>query len=270
MKARLDAAVRARIIIFLLEKPLLPLERARMLRGWVHSGFNVHRSNRVQPHQREDHERFAQYIIRNPFSDLTVAHWHPLTMLSHMLDAQLWGPRAGRHLMVNLALHAANAALLFLLLGRLTRAWTAAWIAAALFAAHPLNVETVAWVSQRKSLLSALFFFLTLGAYARYAKDRSRAWYTAALGLYTLGLMAKPMLVTLPFVLLLLDGWPLERLAFPLDWRRVGACVTEKIPFFALAAMSSIVTYHFQRVGGAIVETAAMDVRARVLHIVWS
>src|SRR5689334_20099234 len=159
------------------------------------------------------------------------SNWHPLTWMSHMLDATLFGPGpAGPHL-VNLAFHAANAVLLFLALRALTGAHWPSAFAAALFAVHPLHVESVAWVSERKDVLSAFFWMATLWAYGRYVSDptpfpRSR-WFWTTLGCFALGLMAKPMLVTLPFVLLLLDRWPLAR-TVNLRWRLV-----EKIPLFA-------------------------------------
>ncbi len=141
-------------------------------------------------------------------------NWHPLTGLSHLLDCQLFGLRAGWHHLVNIVLHAATVVLLFLVLRQMTgRFWPSALVAA-LFAIHPLRVESVAWVAERKDVLSGLFFMLTLGAYVRYAQ-RPFSWrrYLLLVVLFALGLMAKPMLVTLPLVLLLLDYWPLGRFA---------------------------------------------------------
>ena len=171
-----------------------------------------------------------QYVSRNPqvlnglswsgvvwaFTHLYV-NWHPLTWLSHMLDVQLFGMHAGGHHATSVLFHAANTVLLFLLLKRLTNAtWRSAFVAA-LFGLHPLHVESVAWVAERKDVLSTFFFMLTLGAYARYAQNKetlnpqpSTLNYTLALFFFALGLMSKPMLVTLPFVLLLLDYWPLN------------------------------------------------------------
>ena len=142
------------------------------------------------------------------------SNWHPLTWLSHALDCQLFGPGAGAPHLVNLGFHILNTLLLFLLLRRLTGAYWRGAVVAALFALHPLHVESVAWVSERKDVLSAFFFLLTLGAYAAYAARGSRLQYVLALVFFALGLMSKPMLVTLPFVLLLLDWWPLQRLRF--------------------------------------------------------
>ena len=145
-------------------------------------------------------------------------HWHaytyhPLSTYSHMLDCQLFGLEAGGHHWMNVALHAITAVLLFLLLRQMTgRLWPSALVAA-LFAIHPLRVESVAWISERKDVLSGLFFVLTLGAYVRYvrAPPGSCGRYAVVCVLYVLGLLAKPMLVTLPMVLLLLDYWPLRR-----------------------------------------------------------
>lgn len=164
------------------------------------------------------------------------ANWHPLTWMSHMLDWKLFGPAAGGHHAVNVALHAGNAVLLFLLLEAMTGArWRSAAVAA-LFAVHPLHVESVAWISERKDVLSTFLGFATLAAYARYARRPSAARMAAVAILYAAGLCAKPMLVTLPFVMLLLDRWPLDR----------PPGVREKLPLFALAGASSIATYLVQ------------------------
>jgi tetratricopeptide (TPR) repeat protein len=183
-------------------------------------------------------------------------YWHPLTWLSHMLDWQLYGPVAYGHHLTSLGWHAANAVLAFFVLRRLTGAyWTSAF-AAALFAWHPLRVESVVWVTERKDVMSGCFFLLTLWAYAAYAERRRAgrtAWhhYGLTLALFVAGLMSKPMLVTLPAVLLLLDFWPLRRAALawpPAAWRGL---VVEKLPFFALSAVVSILTILMQTHTGA-------------------
>jgi protein O-mannosyl-transferase len=139
-------------------------------------------------------------------------NWHPLTWLSHMLDCQLYSLKPAGHHLTNVLLHVASILLLFLVLNRMTGAvWRSAFVAA-LFAWHPLHVESVAWVAERKDLLCAFFWMLTLSSYARYAARPGAGRYFPALGLFALGLMSKPMMVTLPFVLLLLDYWPLQRL----------------------------------------------------------
>ena len=204
--------------------------------------------------------------VRWAFTSYHSSNWHPLTWLSHMLDARLFGTRPAGHHLVSVLWHVINSVLLLLVLKRMTQAlWPSAFVAA-LFAFHPLHVESVAWVSERKDVLSAFFFLLTLAAYAGYvsrlnapaAGRQGGAWgyYTLAVLCFALGLMSKPMLVTLPFVLLLLDFWPLRRLApdYPkVEWRRAGRLLVEKVPFFALTLASSVVTFMVQRASGAVV-----------------
>ncbi len=176
-------------------------------------------------------------------------NWIPLTTLSHMLDCQLYGLKAGGHHLTNVLLHAASTVLLFLVLRRMTRAlWRSAFVAA-LFAIHPLGVESVAWIAERKDVLSGVFFMLTLWAYAAYARN-PKSWmhYSAALVFAALGLMSKPMLVTLPFVLLLLDYWPLKRFTSP---SVPGRLVIEKIPFLALSVAACVMTWVMQQTAGA-------------------
>ena len=175
-------------------------------------------------------------------------NWHPLTWLSHMLDCQLYGLQPGGHHLSNVLLHAAASVVLFLAMWRMTLApWPSAWVAA-VFAIHPLRVESVAWVAERKDVLSGLFFMLTLWFYARYAeRPASFGRYLLVLASFALGLTAKPMLVTLPFVLLLLDYWPLGRLAWSAPRTQLVRLVVEKIPLFVLAAASCLVTLAAQR-----------------------
>jgi protein O-mannosyl-transferase len=171
------------------------------------------------------------------FTTLHAANWHPLTWLSHMLDVQIFGENPGAHHLVNAALHAANAALLFLALAWMTGAPGRSLAVAALFAAHPLHVESVAWVAERKDLLSTLFGLLALCAYAR---ERRRMWLVSSL--FALSLLAKPMWVTFPFLLLLLDFWPLGR----------GLRLGEKLPLVALSVGSSAITLIAQTAGNAV------------------
>ncbi|MGO9109395.1 MAG: hypothetical protein ACLP9L_09190, partial [Thermoguttaceae bacterium] len=193
---------------------------------------------------------------------ITACHfgnWHPLTWLSHMLDCQLYDLKPSGHHLTNVLLHVAAAVLLFLALQRMTAApWPSAW-AAGVFAIHPLRVESVAWVAERKDVLSGLFFMLTLWLYACYAQ-RPASWgrYLLVVASFVLGLTAKPMLVTLPFVLLLLDYWPLGRLSplragseknganLPRPERLLVRLVMEKIPLFVLAVASCVVTLSAQ------------------------
>jgi protein O-mannosyl-transferase len=247
----------------------------------------------------------SQYVIENThvttgltwenikwaFSAGYASNWHPLTWISHMLDVQLFGLKPGAHHITNLIFHTANTLLLFLVLRRMTGAIGRSAFVAALFALHPLHVESVAWVAERKDVLSGFFFMLTLLAYAKYVERRKETsnlklqtseksqhsnfkaqqeraalisdlrplisdswrWYVLSLVLFALGLMSKPMLVTLPFVLLLLDLWPLGRLripgrdAFHSVPTGLKLVLVEKIPFFALSIASSVITFLVQR-----------------------
>jgi protein O-mannosyl-transferase len=182
--------------------------------------------------------------VKWAFTTWHACNWHPLTWLSHMLDCELFGLDAGAHHLVNVLLHAGSAAVLFLWLFYLTDALWPAALVAALFAWHPLRVESVAWAAERKDTLSTLLAMLSLWAYARFARERHRRAFVLALVFFALGLLAKPMLVTLPCVFLLLDFWPLRR------FEKTGLLrlAREKWPFFALAAGSCVVTYLSQRV----------------------
>jgi tetratricopeptide (TPR) repeat protein len=173
-------------------------------------------------------------------SDHNTDYWRPLSLISQMADVQFFGLKAGWHHAVNLAIHTINTVILFLVLRSMTGAPVRSAFVAALFAIHPLHVESVAWVSERKDLLCGFFFLLTIGAYTRYARERFR-WgnYILVLLLYSLGLLSKPMAVTLPFVLLLLDYWPLQRTESVCRSR----LLLEKVPFFAMAlAVAGITT----------------------------
>jgi tetratricopeptide (TPR) repeat protein len=176
-------------------------------------------------------------------------NWHPITMLTHMLDCQLFGLNAGRHHLVNLLFHASNALLLFQLLRLMTgTVWRSAFIAA-LFAWHPLHVESVAWIAERKDVLSTFFWFLSMGAYVRYVRNsKSKMFFVLSLVLFALGLMSKPMLVTGPFVLLLLDFWPLGRFK---SGTKPVRLILEKIPFLVMSAILCVVTFLIQKQGGA-------------------
>jgi tetratricopeptide (TPR) repeat protein len=205
--------------------------------------------------------------IKWAFSNPVSCNWHPLTMLSHLLDCQMFGLKPRGHHLTSMLLHAANTVLVFLLFRRLTGAIWRSWFVAAVFGLHPLHVESVAWVAERKDVLSAFFGLLALLCYAGYAQRvtsdtcgvtrtkpiRSRftfyvsRFYWLALLFFALGLMSKPMLVTWPFVMLLLDYWPLERFKPGCAWQLAG----EKIPFFALALAMSVVAYVVQQHGGA-------------------
>lgn len=195
------------------------------------------------------------------------SNWHPLTWLSHMLDSQLYGSWAGGHHLTNVLFHLANTILLFLFLAWVTQALWPSALVAALFALHPLHIESVAWVSERKDVLSTFFWIVTMWAYAGYAISPSIWRYLAVVFLFILGLMAKPMLVTLPFVLLLLDYWPLRRIQglAPVPALSSGSTpqpgpakqsywhlIYEKIPLFTLSALSCLITLSAQSGSGSV------------------
>jgi cytochrome c-type biogenesis protein CcmH/NrfG len=273
-----------------------------------------------------------QWILKNPVG----GNWHPVTMLSHMADCQLYGLYAGGHHLTNVLLHVANTVLLFLVLlevagerkpsnlplqgsGKLSKPnsrhqsgnalphplstincfWQCAF-AAALFGLHPLRVESVAWISERKDVLSGFFFMLTIWTYARFAREskaqsassqepgrpgsrKAKFFYSSAHLLFALGLMSKPMLVTVPFVLLLLDFWPLDRISFGRPQTSPGSSsgqkpsrrtfimlLCEKIPFFALAAVFSVVTFFVQKSYGAVVALEYLPLAARLASVMVS
>ncbi len=225
-----------------------------------------------------------EYVFENPkintgltstgvlwaFTHSHAENWHPLTSISHMLDCQLFGLEAGWHHFTNVLLHTIAVILLFLVFREMTGAlWRSAFVAA-VFAIHPLRVESVAWIAERKDVLSGVFFMLTLGAYVRYVREPSSIRYLIVAVLFGLGLMTKSMLVTLPFVLLVLDYWPLGRFAhvspaepkakngFARWWghRSIPTrLILEKIPLIALSAASSIITLFAQKRAAISVES---------------
>ena len=234
----------------------------------------------------------GQYVTKNPqviggitfesviwaFTTTYAANWHPLTWLSHMLDCQLFGLNPLWHHLTSLLFHVANTLLLFAVLKRMTgRIWPSAFVAAA-FALHPLRVESVAWVAERKDVLSGFCWMLTMAAYVRYTEQPGIRRYLLVILALCLGLMAKPMIVTLPFVLLLLDYWPLGRFqgghqsqrprpksaksSYPKShtWR----LIREKIPLFFIAMVSSIVTYTVQQRWGAMVQVERLPLNLRI------
>ena len=226
--------------------------------------------------------------IRWAFTTNENANWFPLTWLSHMLDVELFGLDPRWHHLSNLLFHVANTLLLFLVLQRMTRAlWQSAFVAA-LFGVHPLHVESVAWVAERKDVLSTFFWMLTLAAYCSYVEKPKLQRYLLVVLSFAVGLMAKPMLVTLPFVLLLLDHWPLQRSWKPTDGKpgaavdergaregrpesrlvlargAIGPLLREKLPLFYLALLSSFVTYRVQHAGGAMVSFEARPLDLRI------
>ena len=210
-------------------------------------------------------------------------YWHPLMWWSHMLDCQLFGLNAGAHHLVNLAFHVANTLLVFAVFRRMTgMVWRSA-VVAALFALHPLHVESVAWLAERKDLLSAFFWLLCVWAYALYVEKlkiqspKSRWFYALALLMFLLGLLSKPMVVMLPFVLLLLDYWPLNRVrefgtrsadsAAQNEGEPLAKLVWEKWPFFALMVLFCFITWYTVNLGNHIQSSELFPLSARLRNL---
>jgi protein O-mannosyl-transferase len=244
-----------------------------------------------------------EYILGNPnvvtglsganlawaFNAGYCGNWHPLTWMSHMLDCQLFGVNPAGHHAMNLILHIANTILLFLVLFRMTRArWRSAFVAA-LFTVHPLHVQSVAWAAERKDVLSTFFWMLTIGAYVLYTEKPNWKRYSLTAAAFVLGIMAKPMVVTLPLVLLMLDYWPLRRsgqssvISDQSGDRARGAAVKrvlEKAPLFALSAGCAVITYIAQKRGEAVstlelvplgmrIENALVSYVSYILKMLW-
>lgn len=210
------------------------------------------------------------------FTGAASDNWHPLTWISHMLDVSLFDMNPAGHHLASLLLHAASGALLFLVLAGMTgRRWRCAAVAA-LFAVHPLHVESVAWAAERKDVLSGLFWVLTMGSYLRYARRPGAGRYAACAACFALGLLAKQMLVTLPLVLLLLDWWPLGRIApgrhgasFP-GSRTPGRLIVEKMPLLALSGAAGAVVFLVQRQSGAVKNFDLIPLVPRVFNAIVS
>jgi len=212
------------------------------------------------------------------FTTFHSANWHPLTWLSHMLDCELYGLNPTGHHWTNVQFHIANTLLLFFILFKMTGALRRSAFVAAFFALHPLHVESVAWVAERKDVLSTFFGFLMIFAYYRYVKISDLKNYVSVIIFLTLGLMAKPMLVTFPFVLFLLDYWPLKRFQFKKDrilqsdrliffgFQGFFRLILEKIPFFILAGVSSILTFWAQQSQGAVKVLGDLSLQIRVAN----
>ncbi len=248
--------------------------------------FDDHRYVTDNPHVRTG---LTWANVRWALTAGYASNWHPLTWVSHMCDVEAYGLRPGGHHLTNLLLHLANTLALWFVLWRMTsRLWASAAVAA-FFAVHPLHVESVAWVAERKDVLSTLFFLLSIGAYALYAQASAEGpeaasgavqpaprriagragLYIAALLLFALGLMCKPMLVTLPFVLCLLDWWPLRRVSVPFaPSKSVPGLLVEKIPFLLLSILSCVATYLAQ--AGSHSVTAGLPFRLRAANAVVS
>ena len=203
------------------------------------------------------------------FTTLFGCNWHPLTWLSFMLDYKMYGTNAGGYHVTNVLIHLVNTLLLFLIFGRMTGGLWKSGFVAALFAVHPLHVESVAWVMERKDVLSTMFWLLTIAAYAYYADQRSFKRYGLVLIAFGLGLMSKPMLVTLPIILLLLDYWPLRRF----EGGAFVACrrlIPEKIPLIAMSAVVSAITIYAQDISGAMESLGDVGLLDRMVNAVVS
>ncbi|MGO8698407.1 MAG: tetratricopeptide repeat protein [Limisphaerales bacterium] len=205
------------------------------------------------------HRGLSPAGLRWALTAVVIGNWQPLTCLSHLIDCAIYGDAPWGHHLTNLLWHAANTVLVFLLLLKMTGALKRSWIAAALFGLHPLRVESVAWVAERKDVLSGFFWLLTLWSYLRYTEKSKfkNSFYALSIVLFTLGLMCKPMLVTLPCVMLLLDYWPLAR------WKSAARAqlLLEKLPFFVLSAASSLMTLRWQ--SGAMMPLAQLSIWVR-------
>jgi len=238
-----------------------------------------------------------EYVTENPqvksgltlkgfvwaFTTTHAANWHPLTWLSHMMDYEFYGLAPGGHHLTSVLFHVANALLLFFVLQRMTKTLWVSGFVAALFAFHPLHVESVAWVAERKDVLSTFFWMLTLWAYVYYVEGPGLGRYSLVISFFVLGLLAKPMVGTLPFVLLLIDYWPLRRFRFGLSedgmnsksysemdsHKQTSAALRlflEKIPLFVLAAASSLITYLAQQKGGGVKSIETFPLATRVVN----
>ena len=251
---------------------------------WQVVGFDF--VNFDDPYYVKDNDVVGKGItldgIRWAFTSVYVSNWHPLTWISHMLDVQFFGMSPGFHHFTNLLIHALNTILLFILFKNMTGAvWRSAAVAA-LFALHPLHVESVAWISERKDVLSTFFWMLTMVGYIWYVQKRNIRRYLIVVTFYILGLMSKPMLVTLPFVLLLLDFWPLNRIErlsgssdihsymarSEISRHKIAILVTEKIPLIVLAMISSGVTFLAQQSGGSVISGQTIRLGSRIINAV--
>lgn len=214
--------------------------------------------------------------VKWAFASTSEANWHPLTWMSHMVDVQLFGLHPAGHHLHNNILHTLNVVLLFLLLWQSTGCRAKSVLTAALFAVHPLNVESVAWIAERKSLLSTLFLLLALAAYGFYVQKRTIGRYLVVALCFAFGLMAKPMVITFPFLLLLLDYWPLNRLVWPSSGNNSAfrkdllALVMEKIPLLVMSAASAVITVYAQRRGGAVELLTALPLGQRFRNAIYS
>ena len=247
----------------------------------IHSDFVGYDDELYVTENKQVQEGFTSESLKWAFTTFHSANWHPLTWLSHMLDCDLYGLNPAGHHWTQVEFHIVNTVLLFFILFKMTGALFKSAFVAALFALHPLHVESVAWVSERKDVLSTFFGFLTIFAYHRYVKTYSLKNYLLIIIFFSLGLMAKPMLVTFPFVLLLLDFWPLERFQYKKNknndpsqsertiyygFKGLMRLILEKIPLFIPVVISSILTFLAQKSEGAVKTLGALSLKTRIAN----
>ena len=232
----------------------------------LHNGFVNYDDPAYVTSNWQVQQGFTSRNLAWAFTSTAEANWHPLTWISHMLDVQLFGLRPAGHHAQSIFWNAVNVLLLFLLLAKATGFVGRSALVAGLFAVHPLNVESVAWIAERKTVLCTFFLLLALAAYGWYAKRPRASRYLLVSFLFALALMAKPMAITLPFALLLLDFWPLQR--FPET--ALSKLVVEKTPLLALSAASAAITLYAQRIGGAIGSTALLPPAIRLKNAIYS
>jgi tetratricopeptide (TPR) repeat protein len=260
--ARVSGSLRRRtpllcaVLVFSTLVLYLPVVHHEFLKGWDDSRYITENT----------HVRSGLTFVNviSAFTTLEPFYWQPMALLSHMLDCQLFGLNYGAHHYVNVLLHAANALLLFLLLRQGTGSVWRSFLVAAFFALHPVNVETVAWAAERKSLLNAFFSLVTIAAYGWYAQRPNWKRYTAIVAAFLLALMSKPMAVTLPLILLLLDYWPLQRyedIPFLKRWSRL---LLEKLPLVLISAGISVITVIGERASDTVVPFSALPLSTRL------
>jgi protein O-mannosyl-transferase len=236
----------------------------------THYPFVNYDDDRYVTENRHVREGLTADSIAWAFTATVQANWHPLTWLSHELDYSLFRNNPAGHHFTSVIIHAANAVLLFLLLTWATGRFGPTLFVAALFAMHPIEVESVAWVAERKNVLCCLFFLLTLWAYGWYAKKPSWDRYLVVAAVFAAGLASKPMVITLPFVLLLCDYWPLNRTDAngpTHSWRRL---VLEKLPLFALSAVNALITLRLQQIAGAVKTVAGLSFTVRLGNAIYA
>jgi len=247
----------------------------------IHSDFVGYDDELYVTKNKQVQEGFTSESLKWAFTTFHSANWHPLTWLSHMLDCDLYGLNPAGHHWTQVEFHIVNTVLLFFILFRMTGALFKSAFVAALFALHPLHVESVAWVSERKDLLSTFFGLMMIFAYHRYVKTSDFKIYLLIIVFLSLGLMAKPMLVTFPFVLLLLDIWPLERFQYQINkndglfqpertiyygFKGLRQLILEKIPLFLPVVISSILTFLAQKSDGAVKALEALSLKTRIAN----